>query len=250
MHPIQELLANLLANDDLLQSMRERAMGIKKYEDEAQADEEIIRAIDFVMDSYQAVGGLVSEIDRKHTTFTKSSIEKIKYLMTADQTIKGKLTEILKIYARLPESGRDDLAGILEGHIRAGRQEFFDERSLYHKNIRSRRVEREPLAIEQKDDFTGLAEGYLLEQISNGYPTSRVRAFAEGLLADGKDVISSADISINDDSDFILLILVVIRQNERGMPYSVDMRDGRIERNGYFIPDMVIQKKKKKRHVV
>lgn len=250
MLPIQELLASLLANDDLQRSMRERAMGIKKYEDEAQAEEEIIQAIDFVLDSYQAVGGLVSEIDRKHTTFTKSSIEKIQYLMTADQTIKGKLAEILKTYASLPESGRDHLAGIMEGHIRAGRQEFFDERSLYHKNVRSRRVEREPLAIEQKDDFTGLAEGYLLEQISNGYPTARVRAFAEGLFADGKDAISSADISINDDSDFILLILAVIRQNERGMPYSVVMHNGRIECNGYSIPDMVIRKKEVKMHVV
>jgi len=250
MHPIQELLASLLANDDLLQSMRERAMSVKKFEDEVQSDEEIIQAIDFVMNSYQAVSGLVSEIDRKHTTFTKSSIEKIQYLMTADQTIKGKLAEILKTYARLPESGRDHLAGIMEGHIRANRQEFLDERSLYHKNVRSRRTEREPLAIEQKDDFAGLAEGYLFEQISNGYPTARVRAFAEGLFVGGKNAISSADITINDDSDFILLILTVIRQNERGMPYSVDMRNERIECNGYFIPDMVIRKKEVKRHVV
>ena len=249
MAPIQNLLTDILANEGFLQSMRERAMVIKKHRDESQADEEIITAIDYILDSYSAVGGLVSEIDRKHSAYTKSSIEKIQYLMTADQTIKGKLTEILKLYAGSSAEDRDTLAAVMERNISAGRQGFFDPGSLYHKNVRSRRIDRAPLAVLAHNELSGLAEEYLLRQIKQGYSTARVLAFVEGLFADGAKEIESANLPINCDGDFILLIIAVIRQNERGMPYSVAIKDGRVKRNGYIIPNMEISRKEVKRSV-
>ena len=250
MAPIQNLLADILMNEDLLQSIRERAIVIKKYDDESQANDEITKMIDYILESYNAMGGLVSEIDRKHSVYTKSSIEKIQYLMTADQTVKGKLAEILKSYASMRVDKRDLLAEIMESHVHADRQEFFDARSLYHKNVRSRRVNRVPLAIEQHNDLLGTAEEYLLRQIQEGYPASRILAFINSLFSDDKNEIESKNISITCDSDFILLILAVVRQNERGMPYAAELKDNkRVERNGYIIPDMIIRKKEKKNSV-
>jgi hypothetical protein len=243
MVPIQSLLADILANEDIVESMRERAMCIRKYDDKSQADDEIIKAIDYVMDSYQAVGDLVSEIDRKHSNYTKSSIEKIQYLMTADQTIKGKLTEILRTYASMGEDKRDQLLEVMDNNIHAGRQEFFDGRSLYHKSVRHRRVNREPLSVNLADDFIESAESYLTKQINSGYPVSKIRAFVDDLFINGRNEIKSENIPITCDSDFILLILALIRQGENGMPHSVELQSGRVERNGYIIPNMVIRKR-------
>ena len=170
--------------------------------------------------------------------------------MTADQTIKGKLAEILKSYASMEEDKRDSIAEIMEKRVSVGRQEFFDARSLYHKNIRSRRIDREPLTVEQDGNFLGLAEEYLLQQIKNRYPATRVLAFIESLFPVGNSEVESRDIPVTCDADFIMLILAVIRQNERGMSYMVDINSNeRIGRNGYFIPDMVIRKKEVKSHV-
>ena len=243
MVPIHSLLADIMNNEAHMQSVRERAMVIQKSQDAEQSSQEVLQAMDYVLDFYKAVGGLVSEIDRKHSNYTKSSIEKIQYLMTADQTIKGKLAEILKIYAGKPEDERDGLAEIMETHTMVGRQEFFDARSLYHKNSRSRRVDREPLTIEQDTALWETAGEDLLKQLNIGYPVTRIRAFVEALFADGKKEIFAKDIPINSDTDFILLILAVIRQKERGMPYTVEMKSGRVERNGYVIPDLVIRRK-------
>ncbi|GHU43800.1 hypothetical protein FACS1894111_10010 [Clostridia bacterium] len=240
MAPIQKILSDLLANEEQLQNMRERAINIKKHSGEEIADEEIISAIDYILDTYQTVGSLVSEIDRKHSAYTKSSIEKIQYIMSADQTIKGKLADLLKNYASATEEKRDQIATVMESHINVNRQEFVDEKSLYHKNVKSRRIDRTPIAVEKDNSFADLAEGYLLEQIKNGYPKARVSAFIKGLFAEGIDSIHAKDIPITCDSDFILLILAVIRQNDRGMPYSIKMQEGRIAKNSYLIPNMVI----------
>jgi len=243
MGPIQSFLTDILADDALMETMRDRAISIKKYDDEAAADEEIIKAIDYILDAYQTVGDLVSEIDRKHSIYTKSSIEKIQYLMTADQTIKGKLAELLKTYASTKDDKRDQLAEIMEKNICINRQEFFDSQSLYHKNVKSRRVNRTPLTIELDDSFTDFAEEYFMEQIKKGYSTAKIRAFVDNLFSEGASRIEAKNIEISGDSDFILLILAVIRESDRGMPYTVEIGKGRIQQNGYAIPNMTIIKK-------
>ncbi|MCL1810588.1 MAG: DUF5716 family protein, partial [Clostridiales bacterium] len=242
--PIQNLLADILGSEKYMQLMRERAVGIKKYSGEQEADDEIIKAIDYVSDFYhQSVGGLVNEIDRKHSAYTKGSIEKIQYLMTADQSIKGKLINILTTYAGIGEDGRKKLVGAMEQEIKANRQEFFDERSLYHRSLRSRGDSEKPLAVELKGDISEWAEGLLLSQVKGGYPIAKIRAFIESLFPTGASEINSCDINVTTDSDFIMLILAVIRQNERGTTYTVDIGNGRICQNGYMIPNMTIRRK-------
>lgn len=180
--------------------MCDRAMAIKKYEhpDEAQGD--IVMTMNYVMDTYQSVGGIITEIDRKHSTYTKSSIEKIRYLMTVDQTIEGKLAQLLKTYA-------------------AGD------------------------AIQQE------SIGVMMEPIKNGYPISRVCAYVDKLLEHGNSEITSENITINEDSDFILLLLAILRANDPEATYTVELTDGTIARNGYQIPCMIIRKKDELHHV-
>jgi len=249
MAPIQDLLSDIMADETLMQAMYERAMSIKKFEDVAEADKEIVSAIDYVLDAYQNLSGIIGEIDRKHSTYTKSSVEKIQYLMTADQTIKGKLITLLQAYSDSNATQKERLGDMLEMNIQANRQDFFDVSSLYHKSIRSRRVDRTPLSIERDDTFAEITEEYLLKQIKNGYPIQRVRAYVDSLFVDRGDQISSENIEINSDADFILLILAVIRQNERGMTYTVQMNEGKVERNGYSIPRMIIKKREGKAFV-
>lgn len=242
MDPIQSLLTDIYADDMLLRTMCEHAMDVRKYDDIEQADKEITSAIDYVLDTYQSIGSIVGEIDRKLSAYTKSSIEKIHYLMSADQTIKGKLTALLGAYSRLDDDGKDTIGTLLEASIEIDRQEFFDDKSLYHKNIRSRRIEKEPLSIIEADQLGNKAEDFLLDQFKNGYPIHRVKAFVDSLLT-GRSEITSDNIEITNNEDFILLILAVVRQNDLGMDYKIQLSEGKVNRNGYVIPNMNIKRK-------
>ena len=240
MVPIQSLLADIMADKKLMQTMRERAMSIRRYNEE-NAEEEIQKDIDFIMDFYQAVGGLVSEIDRKHSNFTRSSIEKIQYLMTADHTIKGKLAELLTLYASSSEDGKNRMADIMERHVSAGRQEFFDEKSLYHRNVRNRRVDRDALVILPGEDLSLIAKAFLTQRIASAYTKSRIKCYLDSLFADGSTVVYSDSIRIADESEFIMLILALIRQGEDGLPYRIEIQEGQVSKDGYMIPNMTIR---------
>ena len=249
MVPIQNLLMDALGNPDLMQAMCDRAMTVKKYDNSEDAHADIVSAINYVLDAYQSVGGTITEIDRKHSTYTKSSIEKIRYLMTADQTIKGKLAQLLKSYATSDGAPKDLIGSMMERNINVNRQEFLDGNSLYHKSVRSRRIDTTPLKEELSDELSAEIMNGMMDQIKNGYPLSRICAYVDHLFIDGKSEISSENVIINEDSEFILLLLSVLRAHDPKVTYSIDLDDVMVERNGYRIPRMIIRKKEIHNHV-
>ena len=223
--------------------MCNRAMTVKKYDNSEDAHADIVSAINYVLDAYQSVGGTITEIDRKHSTYTKSSIEKIRYLMTADQTIKGKLAQLLKTYAASDGARKDFIGSMMERNINVNRQEFLDGNSLYHKSVRSRRIDTTPLKEELSNELSAEIMNGMMDQIKNGYPLSRICAYVDHLFIDGNSEISSENVIINEDSEFILLLLSVLRAHDPKVTYSIDLNDGMVERNGYRIPRMIIRKK-------
>lgn len=243
MTPTQSILADVLGNDSLMQKTCERAMAIKKFDSPLQAEQEIVSNIDYILNAYQSLSGIINQIDRKHSNYTKSSIEKMRYLMTADQSIQGKLVELLKAYAEAESDNQVSIGNLMQYNIQVNRQEFLDGKSLYHKNIRSRRIDTPPLTVEKDNSFAERAMNDMMAHIKNGYSIGRVRRFVDVLLDNNDGFIESKDIPLQTESDFILLILSVIRANDRGMNYSIERKSGHVMCNGYQIPNMVLRKK-------
>jgi hypothetical protein len=251
MSPVIEILENLLESDEFTEVMRKRAMAIRKYEHEEDADKEIYTAINYILDIYRGLGSTTEEIDRRYNSYIKQSIDKMTYMMSADQTIKGKLLDIFNIYASSANNSyKNAVMELLEKNIRINRQYFLNVDSLFHKNIISRRLNETPLEIEQseiQDVFKKLAG-----QMNNIYPLEMIRNFIEdifiryGIAGDNILFVDSGNITLHNDSSFILLILAVIRSRERGMNYRVQFEEGSVIRDGYLIPKMKFIKAKGK----
>jgi hypothetical protein len=247
MIPVRELLAKIREDEALLEGMRGRAMTVRKYHEEEEAEAEILGALDYVQDTYAAIGGIINEIDRKHSAYTKNSIEKMTYMMTADQSIKGKLLEIFKAYSaageRADTAQRETVQALLQEHVNICQQEFIDGRSVFRKNVSTRRLNGEPLEIAGDMALSIEAMESLAAQLKSVYSPERVRRFVESFFVSGGTVAESETLPINDDTDFILLILAVARFRERGMHYTVELQEGRVNVNGYIIPRMRFEKK-------
>ncbi len=137
----------------------------------------------------------------------------------------------------------------MERNINVNRQEFFDGKSLYHKSIRSRRIDTAPLEVDSSEELSNDLMSGMMEQIKNGYPISRVCAYVDKTICPGNSEITSENVIISEDSDFILLLLAVLRANDPEVTYTVELADGTIERNGYRIPRMIVRKKEELHHV-
>lgn len=240
--PIQEILTDVIGDFDLMDNMRKRARSVRRYESEEEADREIVDAIDYVLDVYQSIGGVVNEIDKKHSVYTKLSVDTIRYHMTADQTIGGKLAALLKDYAAASDSKREKIMALMERGVRVNRQEFLDGRSLWHRNIKSRRVSAEPLAINDRDGLLGAESDKLLTFANKDYSLRQISAYVDKLLGD-KPTVSFGEIDICDDHDFIMLLLATIRAGERLASFKAQVGAGSRSINGYTVPDITLTKK-------
>jgi hypothetical protein len=263
MAPVRDLLAQIREDEALLAGMRERAMTVRKYGDDEEAEAEILSAIDYVQDTYAIIGSIVNEIDRRHSAYTKNSIEKMTYMMTADQSVKGKLLEIFKACAAAGasldrprrEAAQAAAHAKLRGQVKIYRQDFINGGSFYHRNILSRRISGEALEIAPGAELSREAMESLARQMRAMYSPERIRSFVDSFFASGSAAVESEALPIRDDTDFILLILAVARSRERDMDYTVELLDetfqdpfdvfvrDRVNVNGYVIPRMRFSKK-------
>jgi hypothetical protein len=243
MAPIKEILVSVLGNSEMMESMRKRAMSIRGYKNEDEAGGEILNAIDYVQDIYQSLGSIVSEIDKKHSNYTKLSVDTIRYHMSADQTISGKLVTLLKEYAASSGSTRIKFLSLMEQKICINRQEFFDSHSLWHRNIKSRRLSTEPLSVTNGARFSETEAEHLLKLMSSDYSLQHIQQFIKKLFGENSS-FSTEEMEIVDDREFIMLLLAAIRAGERNTNYKAHVGTGILRINGYGIPKMVFKKKK------
>ena len=240
--PINEILMGVLGNDDMIDNMRRRAMAVRKYKSEEEAGGEIVAAIDYVLDVYRSIGGIVNEIDKKHSMYTKLSVDTIRYRMSADQSIGGKIADILKTYAMRPSENRDTILELMEKHVQINRQEFMDGGSLWHRNSKSRRVPSAPLEISAEDTLSDEEARLRMPTFEDRYSVKKLRSYIYTLLGE-RDSISTADAELRDDEEFILLFLSTVRAREKGSGFKAATGDENIETNGYNIPVITFSRK-------
>jgi len=237
MAPIRQMLTAVLGNAEILESMRKRAMAIRRYESEDEAGCEIISAVDYVLDIYRSLGSIVGEIDKKHSSYTKLSVDTIRYHMSADQTISGKLVALLKEYAAGSGGSQEELLGLMQRKVRINRQEFFDGQSLWHRNVKSRRVFTEPLQVNDDSRLSDTETENLMKSMHNDYSLQHIKQFMSKLFGD-KNYVSTEDMEIPDDREFIMLILSAIRAGERNTDFKAQVGTGGLMVDGYRIPKM------------
>lgn len=242
--PIKDILRKISLNDELLRSMSQRAVTVSLYKSQEEALQQIHYDINQIINTFNSIPAVVDEIDRKHTTYSRISIEKMQYLLSGDRTVKGKLISILKSYSG-NENKQDEILKIMQNRINAARQETVDKKSLYHKNVRSRRVVAEPIKIINADTTKNDKQfNELLTSMKSLYTDKKINAYILGLL-NKKEELNTIDIPVNNNSDFIILMLAVIKADNSNIKYSIQFHKDNVINNGYTIPNATIKRKDK-----
>ncbi|HBQ64040.1 MAG TPA: hypothetical protein DD727_03780 [Clostridiales bacterium] len=245
--PILRILADWLSDLPLRQMMSDQAIQRGKFSAPEEAMEDILRKISNIMDLYEGMDAMLEQIDRKNTAYTRSSIEKMRYLLNTDRSIKGKLVDLLTDIARNPVHAAKILG--FDSCINLYRQGFVDEKSLYTRTDRSALREGVPLKIAEFGETFGdsQVQGFI-HRARLIYTSQNALKYIEELMA-GRVVLSSPEIKLSNDHDFILLMLATLRSGDRNLFYRVEFLEGTLESGGYRIPNMRFVRKEVKAHV-
>ena len=243
--PIMKILSQWLADHHLRERLAEQAVMRGKYKTKEEAHEDIILKIGDISDTYERLEEMLEEIDRKNSAYTRASIEKMRYLLNSDRSIKGKLVDLLtRISISSPEN-REVLIEQLAAAVELFRQGYLDEKSLFIRAAGSTKKEGIPLEVlgpPAGEGENALAE--FLEKAKKSYSHTKIMQFMASVMA-GVSVVTSREIPLADDESFILLMLGTLKGGEKNVFYQVEFGEGYLENNGYRIPEMRFIRKEK-----
>jgi len=244
--PILRFLQRWLTDSALRQRTVEQAVMRSRYETLEEGHEDIIDKIGYIMDTYEHLERILEEIDRKNTAYTRASVEKMRYLLNTDRSIKGKLVEILKKVADSPQENREMFIARLQEAVELFHQGYIDNSSLYTRAARhNKKIESPPLQLpsshtDQEEDIVKA----FLDKAKKSYTHARIMDFMQNIMKD-LDVVYSREIPLSDDDAFILLMFATLKGCDRKAFYKVEFMDGYVYNNGYRIPNMRFIRKDK-----
>ena len=205
------------------------------YDSAEEGKGETQRMLASTIDIYEEIEDMIREIDERHNEYTNASIDKIRYLINADQSVKGKLIDLMK------NSGNPKVLGAMGEGIGAFWHSYVDTQSLYEQVKRTRRSEGKPLPVTEQQDNQALI-GSFLSDVRRQYSNKKIDDFILGALGD-RDEINTADFAITGTEDFILFLLATLRGREKMSPYTVTFYEGNVDAGGWSLPRLVYVRK-------
>lgn len=208
----------------------------------AEAEEDIIRKINYIQDTYSRLTREIEEIDKVQASYTKASTEKVIYLNNSDKSIKGKIETIFLNTAKVIAGEKDCYLNVIKdinNSVVFYQQGYFDEDCLQKPYRKSNRFDGEPLQLDdyahEKDE--GMMQSLL--EMMDQYSDDRVMEFMAEAFKD-RDKINVRDIDIKNVEQFIMTILATAKANSRKSFYEIKREKDIIEsvqQNEFITPD-------------
>ena len=242
--PILDILNALLVDDEIMERAVGRMVQLHPDEDPVEARRTLDYYIQELLSSYSNVEDILRQIDRKHRAYTRESVDSIKYRMSADHSIAGKLTELLQALSETTAGKqREAMLDWMQKGIQCENQAFADGGSLWHPTVRSRRSGAPDRLVQ---DLSPEEERELLQTFradrSRRYSIARAWQYLAHMLED-REMVTSEELTLEQDDQFIWLLMVAVRSTDRNAPFSVEFLPGEIENSGYRIPRMRISRR-------
>ncbi len=226
---MDEMVANSVVVEDVKDLTKERYEAIEnQIRDEAT----------YIISSFEGIEKYLDVIDAQNAKYLSSAKARLDFLLTSTKDVTGRINDCLKAIADIP----DDYP--FESLIALESSGIIDARSMS-----SPRFQREkPVAIElpvPEGDEGEVANG--LDRIFGDDPYSRENINNAALsFLDEKQEMSSKDIPTEEQSDLILLMLMQLISQDRGLGYTVDLKEDKYIRIGHEIEEFKLKKKEKR----
>lgn len=225
----------------LVQSMATHRSGFPA----AEARYEIIRMIQFIMDSLESMDTFLREIDRRNSSYSRASVERIQYLLNTDRDSKGKLVEILKRAPSLHDDAENPLVQEMFD-LPLHKVHLADPDALYTEPKRKKRSPPSPLDIADAGaDAAFAAEAQeLINRVNSLYSHDKIVQFILSQMSEA-GVLNADDMRIRELEDYLRTMIAVIQSDEPDTPYQViwNSNDGSVTIGRYRIPALSFMKK-------
>lgn len=195
--------------------------------------------VDEVIDAFNAIEEFIQEIDIKNKNYINSTIGKIKFLLSEDDNVVGKINRILKHVKdsnknnKIDKSMRlvDSLYDLRTQKIMAGENSLYTPRGSYVRNP-NMLLGESGIDLELDKEF--------LESFKSLYNESYLNSFLNANLVDGKFTASSVISYDMSDAEFMQVVYCIIFAADND--YKITINNNKVEHKKFIIKDFVIER--------
>ncbi len=238
---ILSILRDWLQDGEVLEQMVQSMQAHQSRLEAGEARYEVIRMIQFIIDSLETMNSFLHEIDKRNSAYSRASVERIQYLLNTDRDTKGKLVEILKQASEQDKAQPSKLLAEMDW-LPIFRVEYADSDGLFTEPTRRERGKPQPLKTQDKIPaalFAAEAEE-LIERANSLFSHARIVEFILAQMSpDG--MLQAQDLRFHEIEDYLRTMVAVIKADEPDIPYRLAWDDtaNAVVVSGYRIPALM-----------
>ena len=236
---ITSILDEWLEDRELLEMMAKAAKIDKRGETTEECKNDLINKIFYIKESYEHIQkDYLDEIDKQVRKCTRQTTQKIEIITNHDQTVRGNINYLL---SHIASSKNDYLLERIQPIFEINRQKYISEKSLWHRKRIQKRTNTAPVIIDEDDKAPIVLSDY--ENIfKSKYSKANVNKYMQSLF-DCNDTVSTVDMEIKNDDDFIMSALITVNSNDSNSFYYFKYDNESINKSNYTIPNIKFKKR-------
>ena len=242
--PICEILGKWMNDEDMKDQLIGQALQRRRFATEHEAVDGILQMMTDIVNIYEGLDEILGQIERKNAVYTQAAFEKVRYLVTRDHSVRGRLASIITGLKSCETEFLDEVSDVgLELYA----QRFMDDQSLYKRNIQKKNDFKTPLKVRSLGEETKAQRlKDFISDLDREYSTEKLEAFIQALLGEHTH-ISTKDLEIREDEVFTKLVAATMKSGDPQVSYKMEFGDPKEHRSHrYKVPDMRIVRKVKK----
>lgn len=232
--PICKMIDKIIGQDVIFEELLEQANKSGNYKTQEEAKSEILQKLFAIQDIFTNINRKIRIVDNKNSEYIRATNRKLGYLLTNDKELKGKLIKILK-NAKIEENLK-----IMEENLSIYNQTYIDKESIFVRNSNSEKRQGKPLEMEEVKIESEEELREFMKKVGESYTSEKVKNYMDKILGE-KQIITTNDVTIDTDEDFILLMLGTI--SEEKSFYNIEYKRQIVQKGKYRIPEMIIKRR-------
>jgi hypothetical protein len=202
-------------NVEVMDKLALNVQKVKRIDDYNDAFNYIEDRLRYIANSFTALEHLILAIDRKNEQYISAAASKILFFTNQSDDIEGIFNRLFKIVLARKDVDYNQLLRITQARN-------LDTLSLYNQ----RRMRIDPVPEELFDDQELFSEEFRQEKIrnllkNNVYSKREIDLHVKSLLNGSKEMYAS-DVPLENQEDFIKLILIFLYSKSIGMHYDIE----------------------------
>lgn len=193
------------------------------------------------MEIFYSLDELIEEIELKNKIYINSTITKIKFLLSNETDVLGKLNYILKKITKHNLSEGKMLKQVNE-LFSICRQQQLNENSLYTPKVYRRGLIDTPIKIEENPDLTDLQSEFLKE-FDLEYSEERMFEFIDKVLDKYGTIKASQLFNTKPNEDMLLRLLYTIVYSSTSESYVIGNIGKTFENDDFILNDFEISRR-------